>query len=181
MIEAYTIVQLLGILTFALQASIIASAVIWVLNKIGVIKPYQNPKIQCMNSKIEEYYREIVLIIASSATAGSLYMSNIMGFEPCLLCWYQRIFMYPLVLLAGTSVLLRKDDLDEYAIPFIIIGGAIALYQMVLQVAGDILPSGCGNDVPCTLAYISELGYITIPVMAFTTFLTMGIIIWRYK
>lgn len=181
MIEAYTLVQLLGIITFALQVAITASALIWLLNKIGMLNPYQNPKIQSINSKIKEYYREIVLLIASSATAGSLYMSEIMGFEPCLLCWYQRIFMYPLVLLAGTSVLLRKDDLDEYAIPLIIIGGAIALYHIILQVAGDILPSGCGTDVPCTLAYISELGYITIPVMAFTTFLTMGIIIWRYK
>lgn len=181
MIEPYTIVQLLGIITFALQAAIIASAVIWLLNKAGLINLYENAKMQVINSKIEEYYREIVLLIASSATAGSLYTSEIMEFEPCLLCWYQRIFMYPLVLLAGTSVLLRKDDLDEYALPLIIIGGAIAFYHIFVQVAGDILPSGCGTDVPCTLAYISELGYITIPVMAFTTFLTMGILIWRYK
>lgn len=177
----YNIVQFLGVLTFALQAIIVLSAVVWFLNKLDVVNLYEKRPVRNLHLTLQKYYKEAVLIVASTATTGSLFMSELMEFEPCLLCWYQRIFMYPLVLLAGTAVLLRKDDLDEYALPVAIVGGAIAFYHILVQLAGDLLPSGCGTDVPCTLAYINELGYITIPVMAFTAFLTIGIMLWRYK
>lgn len=181
MLEMYNIVQLLGITTFILQAAIVLSTAIWILNKLNIVNFYEKKPVKQIHGKLQQYYREVVFTVASTATAGSLFMSEIMEFEPCLLCWYQRIFMYPLVLLAGTALLLRKNDLDEYALPVTIVGGAIALYHIFVQVVGDLVPTGCGTDVPCTLAYISELGYITIPVMAFTAFLTIGIILWRYK
>ncbi len=110
---------------------------------------------------------------AASFTAmlGSLYFSEIAGYEPCELCWYQRIFMYPLAFLLGIAVARKETSAAVYSLVLSGIGGFISLYHYGIQKIGflsDTAPA-CGR-VPCTGMYINWFGFITIPFLALTAF-----------
>lgn len=112
-------------------------------------------------------------LVALSSTLGSLYYSEIAGLPPCDLCWYQRIFMYSLVFMLGYAML-RKDGkkIIPYAILHSLVGGAIALFHVLIQFSQKIAAT-CSFDVSvsCSDQYFVEYGYISIPVIALTAFL----------
>ncbi len=112
-------------------------------------------------------------LIALIATLGSLFYSEIAQFEPCRLCWYQRIFMYPQVILLGMALWFRERTMLKYGIVLSSIGAVIALYHYWLQVGGSpIVPcSAVGYSVSCSDKFVLIFGYITIPLMAFTAFM----------
>jgi len=112
------------------------------------------------------------LIIALVATGGSLYLSEIAHFEPCRLCWYQRIFMYPLVFLLGISLWKKTKDVWIYVLPLAIVGAVIALYHYYLQVTPSALApcSTVGISVSCSERPFIHFGYITIPWMSLSAF-----------
>jgi disulfide bond formation protein DsbB len=119
---------------------------------------------------LEDYGGWLAFIVAAVATAGSLYYSEIAGFIPCRLCWYQRILMYPLVIITLVGSLRRDEYLPGYVLPFSIIGMFVSGYHALLE-RGVFPPSAtCSADVPCNLSYVNYLGFITIAVMAFTAF-----------
>jgi disulfide bond formation protein DsbB len=107
---------------------------------------------------------------------GSLYFSEVIGFEPCTLCWYQRILMYPLVLLLGIALVRKDYDIVFYSLPMSCLGACLSLYQYVLQKIPSLSQSGvsCGR-IPCTGQYINWLGFITIPFLALTAFIIITI------
>ena len=119
---------------------------------------------------ISKYSLHLALVFALVATLGSLFYSEIAHYEPCRLCWYQRIFMYPLVILLLVAVLKKDFKISLYLLPMSIIGGIIAVYQYIIQVAS--IPSVCSiNSVEsCTTKFFFDFGYITIPWMAFSAF-----------
>jgi disulfide bond formation protein DsbB len=105
------------------------------------------------------------------ATLGSLYFSEIANFEPCRLCWFQRICMYPLaVLLLGMAI--RKDIRNGfwYAIAFPVVGIGVGLYHEYITYNPDAESESCKQGVSCTVRWIDELGYITMPTLALTAF-----------
>jgi disulfide bond formation protein DsbB len=105
------------------------------------------------------------------ATLGSLYFSQIMGLTPCVLCWYQRICMYPLVIVLGVGILLRESRIKLYALPLSLIGLAISVYHNLLYYG--VLPESiapCTTGVSCTTRQIGWLGFITIPLLALVAF-----------
>jgi disulfide bond formation protein DsbB len=109
--------------------------------------------------------------IALSATIGSLGMSEIFHIAPCVLCWYQRILMYPLVLVVGVGILRRDDFLAHYALPMAGLGWIFALFHSLLQ--WGIVPeaaSPCTALVSCVTKQINYLGFITIPFMSLVAF-----------
>lgn len=110
-------------------------------------------------------------VVASTATMGSLYFSEIRGYEPCELCWIQRIFMYPLVLVIGIAYIQKNARIAVTTAAFSIIGGAISLYHYTIQKVDFISESApsCGR-IPCTGEYINLLGFITIPFLALVSF-----------
>ena len=102
------------------------------------------------------------------ATLGSLFFSEIMNFIPCSLCWYQRIFMYPLVFLFVINLLFPDDKIFKYAFPLVLVGWVISIYHNLLMF--KIIPeklSPCVQGVPCSVDYINWLGFITIPLLSF--------------
>lgn len=114
-------------------------------------------------------YLQFSLIVASVATAGSLFLSDIAGFNPCRLCWYQRIFMYPLVIIGGVG-LIANDKVEKYILPLSIIGFSIASYHYLMQLFPNLLE--CSEEVAkCSTIQFASFGYITIPLMAITAFL----------
>lgn len=115
----------------------------------------------------------IAFIVATFATLGSLYYSEIMGYEPCKLCWIQRIFMYPQVILLGLALIKKETIVSTYnSIVLSILGGLVAGYHYLLQIgAVPNLPcSAVGYSVSCSQRFVLEFGYLTIPMMALTAF-----------
>lgn len=113
------------------------------------------------------------LFVALAGTLGSLFYSEIAGYAPCKLCWIQRIFMYPQVLLFGIALWKKDKKVWMYAVPLSVIGGAIAMYHYMLQIGilGKNLPcSSVGYSARCSEQFMLTFGYITIPMMAITAF-----------
>jgi len=114
----------------------------------------------------------ISFIAALFATIGSLIYSDVLGYEPCKLCWLQRIFMYPQVILMGVALFRKDVSVKIYGIILSVIGGAIALFHYTGQIELTPLPcSAVGYSVSCAQKFVMEFGYITIPLMAFSAFL----------
>ncbi|MEN1989372.1 disulfide oxidoreductase [Paenibacillus hubeiensis] len=113
------------------------------------------------------------------ATGGSLYFSEIKGFIPCDLCWFQRIFMYPLTIVLGIAYF--KDDfkIGRYVLPLSIIGGCISLYHVVIQRVYSATGSAvaCGQ-IPCYTDYLNWFGFITIPLLALIAFMIITVMLW---
>ena len=109
----------------------------------------------------------IAWITAVVSMLGSLYFSDVLGLVPCSLCWYQRIVMYPLVLIIGIGIIKKDKHFYDYALPLSVIGGAMAFYQNLLyyNVISETL-APCTFGISCVTRYISLLGFIDIPLLA---------------
>lgn len=110
-------------------------------------------------------------VVSMVATFGSLYFSEIRGFIPCNLCWFQRIFMYPLTLILGIGVFQSDYSVKKFVFPLAIAGGTISVFHYMEQKIpgfGGIKP--CVSGVPCSAEYINWLGFITIPFLALIAF-----------
>lgn len=114
----------------------------------------------------------IALTAAWVAMLGSLYFSEIAGFVPCTLCWYQRILMYPLAAILLVALWRREEGVAWYVLPLSLLGAGFSTYHYLLQKT-TLFGSGgvCRAGVPCTVAYINWFGFVTIPFLALTAFL----------
>lgn len=135
-----------------------------------IYKAY-NVHIITMVKFIKDNILYIAWITAVISMAGSLYFSEVLGFAPCVLCWYQRIAMYPLVLIIGMGIIKKDRSFYDYAIPLSIIGGVIAFYQNLLYysvISISLVP--CVSGVSCSARYIQMLGFIDIPLLSLASF-----------
>lgn len=112
------------------------------------------------------------------ATAGSLFYSEAMGYTPCELCWYQRILMYPLIIIYGAAAI--KKDI-RIALPGLFLSGIgmlVALYHYLVQKvpAFQDLGGACTGGVPCNAIYVNYFGFITIPMMALVAFVIIFVL-----
>ena len=117
-----------------------------------------------------EYGPYLAFGTALVATLGSLYYSEIAGFVPCTLCWYQRILMYPLTVILLVGILKRDAMVSDYVLPLSVIGIGMSGYHYLLQIGVIAHSAACQVGVPCGLRYVNYLGFVTIPLMAFTAF-----------
>lgn len=135
------------------------------------------------NKFIRDNGMQLSWLVALIATVGSLYFSEILHYLPCKLCWYQRILMYPLVMILGIASLRRDFYLTIYVLPLTIWGAGISIYHYLMQKT-DLIPSAstaCG-PVPCDVDYINWFGFITIPFLAGTAFILITVLqflTWR--
>ncbi len=110
-------------------------------------------------------------IVALASTLGSLFFSEVMRFPPCVLCWYQRITMYPLVLIFLVGGFQAAKTTFAFSFPLVISGWVIALYHNLLHY--KIVPesaSPCLEGVSCSTVYINWFGFLTIPMLSFIAF-----------
>lgn len=106
------------------------------------------------------------------ATFGSLYFSEVMKLIPCTLCWYQRIFMYPLLFILAVGVYTKDKNIYKYVLPLGIIGWFIALYHNLVYygLIKEATVLVCIVEAPCDARYINWLGFIGIPLLSFVAF-----------
>ena len=110
-------------------------------------------------------------LIATASTLGALFFSEVMELPPCVLCWYQRIFMFPLALILPFGLFPFDRRITRYALPLAGVGWLIAVFHLLL-VAGVIPESirPCTQGVPCSDVQIEWLGFVTIPLLSFLAF-----------
>ena len=124
----------------------------------------------------------ICWLIASISTLGSLFFSEIMNFPPCVLCWYQRICLFPLVLILLIGLFSFDKSVVKFALPLALVGWFIALYHNLLY--SGIIPESiqpCSQGVSCTEDYISLFGIITIPMMSLIAFSSILVLLFILK
>jgi disulfide bond formation protein DsbB len=124
-----------------------------------------------MKSWISEHSGYLAWAVALVSMLGSLYFSEIKNYAPCILCWYQRIAMYPLVAIIGVGILRRDRSMWTYALPLSIIGAGIALYHNLLQ--WKIIPeqlAPCTQGISCVTRNVIALNFVTIPLLSLAAF-----------
>lgn len=141
--------------------------------------------------KVKKHTKKLVLhvrsnaikyafVVATSATLGSLFYSEIAGFTPCLLCWWQRIFMYVLPIILLVAIIYKDYKVRRYTIPLATIGALIAIYHIIVQLTPTFTCIGQGG-IDCGLTYVLGFGYITIPIMSLTAFVMIIILSYIQK
>lgn len=125
-------------------------------------------------------------LIVSVSAMGSLFFSYVMEFAPCVLCWYQRIFLFPLVIILAVGLFPFDKSVVQYALPLAIVGWLTAAYHNLLY--AGIIPESiqpCSQGVSCTEEYIKLFGFLSIPMLSllsFSTIIALLIILkWRIK
>ena len=122
-------------------------------------------------------------LVVSVSVMGSLFFSYVMEFAPCVLCWYQRIFLFPLVIILGVGLFPLDKNVVKYALPLAIVGWLTAAYHNLLY--AGIIPESiqpCSQGVSCTEEYIDLFGFLSIPMLSllsFSTIITLLIILYR--
>ncbi len=125
-------------------------------------------------------YLSLGLLISAVATVGSLFLSEILHLPPCDLCWYQRIFVYPQVVLFGVALWKNDKGVVQYILPLSVIGLLLALYHNILQL-NPSLPCSVNSAVSCATKQIEVFGFDAIPVMSALTFGILIILSLIYK
>lgn len=136
-------------------------------------------------SFFQQYGPYLALAPALAALLGSLYYSEVAGFIPCTLCWYQRILMYPLTLIILIGIFKQDEYLPNYVLPFSILGMGVSTYHYLIEKGVLEQSTACSVGVPCSAVWVNYLGFITIAFMALTAFIIITVIMaltrWAYR
>jgi len=124
----------------------------------------------------QQYGTYLALAPALTAMLGSLYYSEIAGFIPCTLCWYQRILMYPLTLIILVGIFTQDEFLPNYVLPFSVMGMGVSFYHYLIELGIIEHSPACTVGIPCNVRWVNYFSFITIPLMALTAFTMITII-----
>lgn len=159
----------LAILTVLLQVATLFFAV-----DVFILKGRYTKRI------VRSYGLIAAFLLALGASAMTLVYSDVFGFVPCSLCWFQRIFLYPQVVMLGIALYIGDTRVALYGVVLSLLGAIVALYQHVIQMGGSefiACPESAGD---CAQRIIFEFGYVTFPLMAFTLFVFLGVLYLAY-
>ena len=122
--------------------------------------------------------RWLAWLVAATCTVGSLIYSEYFHFPPCLLCWYQRIAMYPLAVILLVGAIRDDRKIRTYGLPLSIIGLGISIYHVLIQNFPNLDAGGaCDPAVPCTAKLVNMFGFVSIPFMAGAGFLLITVLL----
>jgi disulfide bond formation protein DsbB len=161
-----------GIAALGVAGQVIAGLLILVALAalIGVRGP-----LQALRSALWGYELWSAFLVAAVATGGSLFFSQVAGYVPCELCWFQRICMYPLSLLALSLAFYGDYRAARYLLPFPVVGAGVSIYHVLVENGVVKQTSACLVSAPggCATKWINEFGYMTIPTLALTGFVLL--------
>jgi len=162
----------LGVAGQVLAALLLLVAVAWLG---GVRGPGE-----ALRRTLEGYELWLVFLVASIATGGSLFFSEIAHFVPCELCWFQRICMYPLSITSLLAALANDRRAARFLLPLPLVGAGVSVYHLLVENGVVEQARACLISAPggCATKWIEEFGYVTIPVLALTGFaLAFGLLL----
>ena len=164
----------------------LGAIVLQVLSVIILAILFMGPKKNSFLDFVDTHYLKLGFIISLAAALFSLVYSEIVGYLPCYLCWYQRIFLFPLVFIFGAAIWAKDRRIVKYTLPLISVGLFIAIYQNFGYYFADSGTLPCdASGVSCYQQLVYEFGgYISIPMLSLTTFvalLTLVLVAHFYK
>ncbi|MFB6191557.1 MAG: disulfide bond formation protein B [Candidatus Nanohaloarchaea archaeon] len=166
--------------TLMVQLLLLSGFILYVLGKAGL--ELKSVYLERLERFTGERYRELAFLLALTATSGSLYMSNVLGWTPCRLCWFQRIAIYPIVLLVGTALVLKRFDVEDYVLPLMMAGIPVSVYHYMVQRIQQFHSAGCSVlSVSCSTEYTFYFGYINVPMMALTAMVAILVLMWKFS
>jgi disulfide bond formation protein DsbB len=123
-------------------------------------------------------------LVATASTLAALFFSEVMSLPPCVLCWYQRICIFPLVLLLPAGLFPFDPKIVRYALPLALVGESIALFHVLITYG--LIPEGitpCTQGVPCAKNQIEWFGFLSIPLLSLVAFsiITALLLLTHYK
>jgi len=143
------------------------------------------------NNKVLLFFKKYTFylgfLVALGAVMLSLFYSEIVGYPPCELCWIQRIFLYPQLVLFSMELYKRERSIIDFSIVFAVFGSITSIYHVYIENGGSsslgcaALTPASTNQVSCAIRYIYEFGYVTMPIMALTLSLFIISILLNYK
>lgn len=166
--EVETVTTLFGLLALFGIAFLIVVAGLSIVAKIAGGLP---AGARSLRDAIGELALPFGFAVAAVCMGGSLYLSEIAKYPPCLMCWYQRIAMYPLVILLGVAALRKDSAVKWYSVPLGLLGVSISIYHYLIEWFPDSVAHACTEDVPCSTVWFRKFGFLSIPAMAGIGFL----------
>ncbi len=175
------LVDLLGYGTIIVNLVLLGALLVFLVDRLTSWS-WKKSRLGFLDGYLKDNYLELAFLQALVATVGSLYLSNFLGWEPCRLCWFQRIAVYPMTVLIGTAILLEKKQVEDYIIPLAIIGIPIAAYHYIIQRFDQFHSAGCSVlSVSCSTKYTFYAGYVSVPMMALTAMVVVLLLMWRFS
>jgi len=164
------IITALAVLAVAGQAVVAAALLVGALAAAGVRRP-----LEVVRGALWGYELWAGFLVAAIGTGGSLFLSDIAGFFPCELCWFQRVCMYPLSIILLLAAVRNDYRVTRYLLPLPLAGAGVAVYHLLVENGIVGQSTACRLSAPggCTTKWIEELGYVTIPILALTGFLLL--------
>lgn len=133
-------------------------------------------------NRTQQYALLLAWVIAIVAMISTLYASEILNMPVCHLCWYQRICMYPLVIILGMACYREDLTIVSYLLPFPVLGALFALYQYLEQMIPGFAPIGlCGTGPSCMDTPFQWLGFITFPLLSLLANVFIFVLLWMVK
>jgi disulfide bond formation protein DsbB len=147
-----------------------------VFSVVALVLLFIGPKKNAYLAFIDKHYLTLGFLISLASSLFSLVYSEIIGFIPCYLCWYQRVFTFPLFLIFGAAIWSKDRKIVKYVLPMMAIGFFISVYQNFIYYFG-----GDSSNLPCDASGVSCYqrlvdvfgGYISIPMLALSSFLAL--------
>jgi len=162
------VISVLGYLTLFGQIIIVVLLVLLIFPK------KKKSRLADLHAIFKQNALTFIFLVASIATFGSLFLSEVALYVPCKLCWWQRIFMYPTALVSLVALIKNDRGAIKYILPLSAIGALIATYHYIMQLFPNMLE--CSEEVAkCSTIQFAQFGYITIPVMALTAFVLLAL------
>lgn len=136
-----------------------------------------------MSKLFKKNLGELILYLSAVSTLGSLFFSEILKLPPCVLCWYQRVCMYPIAIIAAVCIWKKDKNLPYFVLPLSLVGTVISIYHNLLYY--KIIPESlapCVNGISCTTKQLDIFGFLTIPLMALIAFIALDLLtIYYYR
>jgi disulfide bond formation protein DsbB len=162
-----TVSLFLALLAVLAEAAVVVAIVLAVG---GRLSPWLGSRRTALADAVALQALGLALAVATVATTGSLYFSEVAHFTPCKLCWYQRICMYPLVPLLAWGTWRRDLRVRPVAAVLAGVGALIASYHVLIERYPTLESGACDPNNPCSLVWVRRFGYLTIPAMALSAF-----------
>jgi disulfide bond formation protein DsbB len=159
-----------SLLTVAGQVALLGCGILWLLR--NRLRWWDE-----LRAAIAPIALPLAFVVALVTTMGSLHLSLAADYPPCTLCWYQRIAMFPNVIIVGVAAL-RRDSAVRFTVwPLVGIGATISTWHYIHERFPTMIGATCELDNPCSVLWIWKFHYISIPLMALTSFALIAVLV----
>src|SRR3989344_4169756 len=127
------------------------------------------------------YAVAFAFLVSIASIAGSLFYSEVVGYEPCTLCWWLRVFLYPQAVIFGVALFRKYNNAFVYALPLTLLALLVSAYFSYTSLGGSSIIACTSAEGACSKVFVKEFGYITIPMMGLTVVLYLLLLTWVNK